>query len=281
VVASARVAVTFPGAPETAVSGTLAQVHASARVLTLAEAVEGMRFVALTDATAVVNAAGAAGTWLDLQPGVAIQAFGSPVGTDTLLASRVIVLGAPTPTTPPREIRLDAPQEGAAIANPVRVRGWVSVSPFESTLVVRIRDAQGNLLAVTPIMVDAEMGQPGTFDAQVGFIAPPSGTGVLEVVELSAQDGSVVVSARVGVRFAGSELVIAGTVAQVLPSAQVINLAAPVEGFSVIALTAGTRILAADGSETTLQALQPGMPIEAAGRSEVPGALIASVIRIR
>ncbi len=88
-------------------------------------------------------------------------------------------------------------------------------------------------------------------------------------------------AARVGVHFAGSEIVIAGTVAEVLPSARLINLTAPVEGFAVIALTGETRILAADGSQTTLQAIQPGLAIEAAGRSEVPGALIASVIRVR
>lgn len=274
--------VTFPGQAETAVSGVIGQVFVSARVVMLAEADQGVSFIALTDGTTIMTNSGAAATFEELQPGKVIQAFGSPVGTDAMLASRLVVFGEPTPTVPPREIRLDLPQEGATISSPVTVRGWVSVSPFESTLVVRIYDAQQQLLGTTPIMVNAEMGQPGEFDAEVSFMAPVGAAGVLEVVELSAADGSVVVSASANVTFvSGAEFVIAGTVAQVLSGAGIASLAEPVEGFTAIMWTPETRVLAADGSETTAQAIVSGVSLEAWGSSNSTGGLMASVIRLQ
>jgi hypothetical protein len=49
-------------------------------------------------------------------------------------------------------------------------------------------------------MVDSEMGQPGTFSGQISFLAGSGGAGRVEVSEVSAKDGSVVVSAAVDVR---------------------------------------------------------------------------------
>ena len=104
-----------------------------------------------------------------------------------------------TATTPLRQILIDAPVAGAAVSSPLEVRGSVSVSPFESTLRWRAYDAAGQVVGEGPIMVDAEMGRPGNFDDQITFSVSAGGPGRIEIAELSAKDGSVVVSAAVDV----------------------------------------------------------------------------------
>jgi len=104
-----------------------------------------------------------------------------------------------TAATPPRLIQLDSPSQGARISSSVRVRGFVSVSPFESTLRYRVYDANGQVIGEGPIMVASEMGQPGDFDGQCWFTAEASGPGRVEVAEISPKDGSVVASAVVDV----------------------------------------------------------------------------------
>ena len=104
-----------------------------------------------------------------------------------------------TATTPPRQILIDTPAPGALVSSPFEVRGSVSVSPFESTLLWQVYDAAGQVIGRGPIMVDAEMGQPGNFADQITFAAGAGGPGRVEIAELSAKDGSVVVSAAVDV----------------------------------------------------------------------------------
>lgn len=203
VVASARIRITFAGYPETRITGTVQNVFASARVIALSEPDQGIRFIALTEKSILQDTQGREVTFDQVRPGTAVEAFGYPAGSDSLLATRVVLLGA-SATPLRREIRLDEPREGQTVTSPVRVRGWVSVSPFESTLLVRIRNAQGQLLAEAPILVNAPMGEPGNFDATVELPPSASGHGVIEVLELSPRDGSIVVSAAVNVNFAGA-----------------------------------------------------------------------------
>ena len=106
---------------------------------------------------------------------------------------------AGTATTPPHQILIDAPAPGATVSSPLELRGSVTVSPFESTLRWRVYDAAGQVVGEGPIMVDAEMGQPGSFGDQITFAVSAGGPGRIEVAELSAKDGSVVVSASVDV----------------------------------------------------------------------------------
>jgi hypothetical protein len=68
----------------------------------------------------------------------------------------------------------------------------VSVTPFESTLRGRVYDATGQVVGEGPIMVDSEMGQPGTFSGQIDFQAGSGGPGQIEVAEVSPRDGAVV-----------------------------------------------------------------------------------------
>lgn len=104
-----------------------------------------------------------------------------------------------TPTTLPRSIILEEPRPGALVSSPVQVRGWVSVTPFEATLVVRVYDARGQVVGEGPITMATEMGQPGEFDGSIAFQAGSGGPGRIEVAEISAADGSVVISAEVEV----------------------------------------------------------------------------------
>jgi len=105
----------------------------------------------------------------------------------------------PTATTPPRSITLDEPQNGASLSGLARVRGSVAVSPFESTLRGRVYDASGAVVGEGPVMVSAEMGQPGTFDGTIPFTIAAAGPGYVEVAELSPKDGSPIIAAGVDV----------------------------------------------------------------------------------
>jgi len=117
---------------------------------------------------------------------------------------------AATATISPRQIVIEAPAPGATVSSPFEVRGWVSVSPFESTLRWRVYDAAGQVVGQGPIMVNAEMGQPGNFAGQIAFTVSAGGPGLVEIAETSAMDGSVVVSAAADVVLAapaGSNLI--------------------------------------------------------------------------
>jgi hypothetical protein len=104
----------------------------------------------------------------------------------------------PTATIPPRLIEVHSPSQGATIRSPVRVSGFVSVSPFEATLRCRVYDASGQVVGEGPIMVASEMGQPGNFDGQVSFAARASGPQVvlpLRILARVGQPGQQVVAA--------------------------------------------------------------------------------------
>jgi len=132
------------------------------------------------------------------QPAPATQVPTQPVPPPT--AKPTLPPATPRPSVaPPRSIVLEAPQSGAIVANPVQVRGRVSVTPFESTLRGRVYDANGQVVGEGPIMVAGTMGQPGTFDGPIGFQVGSGGPGRVEVAEISPKDGSVVVNAAVDV----------------------------------------------------------------------------------
>lgn len=109
----------------------------------------------------------------------------------------------PAPTTPPRKIVLAAPEEDTTVTNPVEVRGRVSVMPFEGNLRGRVYDAQGQVVGEAPIQAqpdtEGELGGPGTFAGTIPFQVETSGPGRVEIAEISARDGSVVVSATAAV----------------------------------------------------------------------------------
>jgi hypothetical protein len=96
-------------------------------------------------------------------------------------------------------IALEVPQNGAVVRSPVVVQGRVSVTPFEANLRGRVYDAQGQVAGEGPITVAGELGQPGSFEAEIPFRISAGGPGRVEVAEVSMEDGSVVVSASANV----------------------------------------------------------------------------------
>ncbi len=99
-----------------------------------------------------------------------------------------------------RSIAIDAPVAGAMVSSPVEVRGRVAVTPFEATLGYRIYDHNGRLVGRGPLMVNGEMGKPGTFRAALPFADGAGGLGTIEILDLSPKDGSVLAGVSVGVR---------------------------------------------------------------------------------
>lgn len=97
---------------------------------------------------------------------------------------------------------IQEPVSGATITSPVHVHGQVSIAPFESTFRGRVYDAAGSVVGEGPVMVAAEMGQPGDFAGYLTFAAGAGGAGRVELAELSAKDGSVIISASVDVQLA-------------------------------------------------------------------------------
>jgi heat shock protein HslJ len=117
----------------------------------------------------------------------------------TQVAQFQTMITANEPVT--RIITIDSPVEGVQVSSPVAVRGSVTVSPFESTLTYHVVDASGKLLGAGPVMVDAEMGTPGAFSGLLQFEAATPGPGRIEILELSARDGSEMAKATVNVVF--------------------------------------------------------------------------------
>jgi hypothetical protein len=151
-----------------------------------------------------------------------------PVATQAPPATPILVQTSLSPMAPPvqptatalPQIELDSPSQGATIGSPVQISGFVSVSPFESTLLCRVYDASGQVIGAGPIMVASEMGQPGSFEGQVSFTAGAGGPGRVEVAEISPKDGSVVASTVVDVTLEAS--VGAGAVELPAAGAQVV-----------------------------------------------------------
>jgi hypothetical protein len=88
------------------------------------------------------------------------------------------------------EIRVNAPGIDDVIKGSVTVAGVART--FENTVMIRIKDADGNILAETTATTDApEVGQFGDFEQAVAFSAPQNydQPGVIEVFEQSMKDG--------------------------------------------------------------------------------------------
>ena len=108
----------------------------------------------------------------------------------------------PTPSAVQQIISVITPDENAIVENPLQLSGQVAVMPFEGTLVIRIFDAQDQLVAETPIIAQGELGKSGTFEATISYGGSP-GPGRLEIYDFSPIDGSILASATVPVTLGG------------------------------------------------------------------------------
>lgn len=98
-----------------------------------------------------------------------------------------------TPTGEPRVIIIEEPVDTAQVSGIIRLRGNITIAPFENNLVYRIYDLGGVELSAGPITVDApELGAPGTFEKAIDLGDIITNTAIRIVVEdINAADGSL------------------------------------------------------------------------------------------
>lgn len=100
-------------------------------------------------------------------------------------------------------ITIEAPAAGAeGVRSGVVVKGGASIWPFEATLVYQVHDGNGNLIGQGPISTVGDIPGPVTFETPITFAATEAGLGWIDVLDLSAKDGSVIGAARVEVQLA-------------------------------------------------------------------------------
>ncbi|HEX2034407.1 MAG TPA: LppP/LprE family lipoprotein [Chloroflexota bacterium] len=81
-------------------------------------------------------------------------------------------------------ITVEAPTQGASVTSPVTIRGRVSATPAEKTLVGTVYDAQGRQVGQSQVLVASPgPGQPGTFAYQLPFAVMSGGGGRIEIAE--------------------------------------------------------------------------------------------------
>jgi hypothetical protein len=90
----------------------------------------------------------------------------------------------------PEQIAIRQPQAGATVSGGhLHVSGF-GVAGFEQTLVVGLYDGQGNRLAEQPVVVQApDLGQPGSFQAELSYSISLPGPGRLAVRDISPAFG--------------------------------------------------------------------------------------------
>jgi Immunoglobulin-like domain of bacterial spore germination len=90
-----------------------------------------------------------------------------------------------------RTIAIAAPQSGSTASGSVQVAGSYAIPPFENTFGYMIFDAGGNMLGNGSFVTGSTDPGPGTFHAMVSLAGIPAGEVMLEIVDLSAADGSL------------------------------------------------------------------------------------------
>ncbi|NLE43405.1 MAG: hypothetical protein GX620_01685 [Chloroflexi bacterium] len=271
------------------VTGIADKVMAEDGFIVLAAPTDGVSILWFTPDSQLLNSSGADIVLESIESGARLQATGWTQGSDIMVVDSLAALGdADLAVAAPqavlaldRSITLLEPLEGATVANPAHIRGIVSVTPLENTLRGRVYNEQGQVVGEAPIAVAGTLGGLGTFDVHLGFDVVLSGPGTVEIAEISVHDGSIVVSAVAAVNLPmPEEIIISGSVAQVLPSAMMIHLTEVIHGFSTIALQEDTALLSITDAEVGLLEIEPGMEIEARGQPGESGALIARQVRV-
>ena len=103
-----------------------------------------------------------------------------------------------------RQIVLETPLSGAPVGASVEVRGWISTVPFENNLTYRVYSEGGVVIERGWIMVEGDLGDPGTFAKSITLAnARVAGPVRIEVRDVSEADGSLFTSTTVQVFFAG------------------------------------------------------------------------------
>jgi len=98
-----------------------------------------------------------------------------------------------TPAGEPRAITIEEPVDTAQVSGIIRLRGNITVAPFENNLVYRIFDLGGVELSAGPIDVEApDLGAPGTFEKAIDLGNILTNTTIrIEVQDINEADGSL------------------------------------------------------------------------------------------
>jgi hypothetical protein len=156
-----------------------------------------------------------------------------------------------------------------------------------------LRALAGQRMIVEPHATTGEVGLIiSGADGQVllsGRVGQPGGAfdGILP----ASQDYLIAVQAKGGIGAdytldisipaeTGSDITLVGTVLDLSPSARIINLTEPVDGFGVIALMEESKVVSGDGDEIMLRDISPGTRIQASGQSGASGTLIADRVLV-
>lgn len=98
-----------------------------------------------------------------------------------------------TPAGEPRAIMIEAPVEGAQVSGIMRLKGNITIAPFENNLVYRIYDLGGVELSAGPVNVEApSLGARGTFEKAIDLGNILTNTTIrIEVQDINEADGSL------------------------------------------------------------------------------------------
>ena len=97
-------------------------------------------------------------------------------------------------------IEVMAPKDRDVVTSPILVLGNARV--FENVVSIRLTDDNGNVLATENVNAKSpDVGKFGPFEASIVFNAPQTKTGLLEVYQVSAKDGSEIDKVSIPVIF--------------------------------------------------------------------------------
>jgi len=169
------------------------------------------------------------------------------------------------PAWPKEAIQILEPGPGSRLTSPLTVAGMADAT-FEQTLIVRLVLDDGSLLVAQPITIASDAGQRGPFEERLPFNLSGERSALLQVLESSARDGSIIHLASVGVTLAADgeaqiqpappqseQLVILSPE----PNARVCGADVRVEGFGSASFegTLVVEILDAEGQAVSMQPL--------------------------
>ncbi len=92
-----------------------------------------------------------------------------------------------------------APLPGTTITSPATINGSGTLAPFESRLIYRVLDLDGQAIGQSNLTTKGELGKPYTFSGQITFKATKRGPGRIEIEDVSESGGPPLATARVEV----------------------------------------------------------------------------------
>jgi len=98
-----------------------------------------------------------------------------------------------TPMGDSRRITIEAPVNGIEVSGSVRLKGNITIAPFENNLIYRVYDMGGVELSAGPVNVDApDLGASGTFERAVDLGDILTNTTVrITIEDMNIADGSL------------------------------------------------------------------------------------------